>query len=571
MRHWIKPSLSLLGLLLAASPASADHATDWELNAGGGLITGESGYSHTLVGSPIAGLSWGGSLALRAGMLFRNQETTVSYATRSIHASPSSSPEVELAIDPPSETSAYAVEESLPEGVTPEEVSDAGSWDTVNRKLKWGPFFDDQARSLTFEATGDSGTYSLTGVVSFDGQSYPVLGDSSLTIAVNPAGECSTDAVIIIGTNFAAASHSIASEQAIATEGTVTLAAGAEVTLQAPTISFGTGFRVTSGALLRAQIGPTSCDTPALAHQEANPLATPEASASAGSGGSEPMAPRLFSDASELPDWIESLLSRLGVDLQRAEDILADNDYLWLVFATIQGIGPTDQNGYRDVYRLDLFTEALTLLSRTPQGDAGNGPSRYPAADASGELVVFQSDADDLVEGDANAVTDIFLHDVPFGETIRVTAAAVAASEHPALDALGEDLLYDQRNADGRREVLIDGLWDGAVPESVSLSEDDAGVLLDNHHPAISADGRYLAYLEAAADTAEPMCQVHVYDRDTGRYRRAPCPSELAADSESARSYFSADDSGVWWYLPGMEAPVIVPNPLMDGQAVTTP
>jgi hypothetical protein len=185
--------------------------------------------------------------------------------------------------------------------------------------------------------------------------------------------------------------------------------------------------------------------------------------------------------------------------------------------------------------------------------------------------VVFQSDADDLVAGDSNGVTDIFLHDVPVGETIRVTAAAADASEHPALDAAGEDLLYDQRNADGRRQILIDGLWDDTVAESASLVEDGAGMLLDNHHPAISADGRYVAYLEAAADTAEPSCQVHVYDRDTAWYRRTPCPDALAADSERARPYFSADGAEVHWHLSGAEPPVVVPNALLEEQRVPLP
>jgi Tol biopolymer transport system component len=185
--------------------------------------------------------------------------------------------------------------------------------------------------------------------------------------------------------------------------------------------------------------------------------------------------------------------------------------------------------------------------------------------------VVFQSDADDLVAGDTNGVTDIFLHDVPIGETIRVTAAAAEASEHPALDAAGEDLLYDQRNADGQRQILLHGLWDDTVAESVSLIEDGTGMLLDNHHPAISADGRYLAYLEAAADAAKPTCQVHVYDRDTAWYRRTSCPDALAAESESTRPYFSADGAEVQWYLPGAELPVVVPNELPEGQAAPLP
>jgi hypothetical protein len=38
--------------------------------------------------------------------------------------------------------------------------------------------------------------------------------------------------------------------------------------------------------------------------------------------------------------------------------------------------------------------------------------------------VVLQSDAPDLVAGDDNGVSDIFLHEVPLGLTRRLTTAA---------------------------------------------------------------------------------------------------------------------------------------------------
>jgi Tol biopolymer transport system component len=246
--------------------------------------------------------------------------------------------------------------------------------------------------------------------------------------------------------------------------------------------------------------------------------------------------------------------------------LLADPEGAWLVFESAQDILPADGNGASDIYRLDTFTEALTLVSRTPQGHAGNGPSRYPAADATGELVVFQSAADDLVEGDTNGVSDIFLHDAPVAETSRITLLDAGAAAHPALDAAGQDLLYDQRDAHGRRQVLLEGLWDGLPAETVSLPEDNTGQPLDNHHPAISADGRYVAYLETRADGAETGgCQVFLYDRDTAWFERVPCPAALAADPEAARPAFSADGAQVEWFLPGGEAPVVTPYSLLSG------
>lgn len=101
-------------------------------------------------------------------------------------------------------------------------------------------------------------------------------------------------------------------------------------------------------------------------------------------------------------------------------------------------------------------------------------------------------------------------------------------------------------------------------------------MVLDNHHPAISADGRYLAYLEMRPGAAEKLCQIHFLDRDTGRFQRQPCPMPLAAAAEEARPAFSADGAEVEWYLPvveeeGLGAAVRVGNPPLDPRSDMSP
>ncbi|TNF53029.1 MAG: hypothetical protein EP309_08060 [Gammaproteobacteria bacterium] len=100
--------------------------------------------------------------------------------------------------------------------------------------------------------------------------------------------------------------------------------------------------------------------------------------------------------------------------------------------------------------------------------------------------------------------------------------------------------------------------------------------MLDNHHPAISADGRYLAYREARPGAAEERCQVHFLDRDTGRFQRQPCPTPLATAPEEARPAFSAYGAEVEWYRPvvveeGLGAAVRVGNPLLEARSDMSP
>jgi hypothetical protein len=93
--------------------------------------------------------------------------------------------EVSLSVKPANGTIAYAVEESLPSGFSAVSISDGGAIDAVNNKIKWGPFFDSNSRSLTYELmspVGFSGEISLSGFVSLDGQDFTVGGDLSLEI-----------------------------------------------------------------------------------------------------------------------------------------------------------------------------------------------------------------------------------------------------------------------------------------------------------------------------------------------------------------------------------------------------
>jgi len=89
---------------------------------------------------------------------------------------------VSLQISPDPETSVYAVEESLPAGLTPYAISDGGSWDSVNQKIKWGLFFDNTTRVLSYKLGGVAGIHPLSGVGSFDGQSIAASGMMSLEL-----------------------------------------------------------------------------------------------------------------------------------------------------------------------------------------------------------------------------------------------------------------------------------------------------------------------------------------------------------------------------------------------------
>lgn len=81
---------------------------------------------------------------------------------------------------------------------------------------------------------------------------------------------------------------------------------------------------------------------------------------------------------------------------------------------------------------------AVERVSVGSSGAQGNGPSFVGAVSADGRFIVFESSASNLVSGDSNASSDIFLHDRLFAATAcisRPTTGAVAngSSTRPAL------------------------------------------------------------------------------------------------------------------------------------------
>ena len=103
---------------------------------------------------------------------------------------------VTLDVRPDAGTGVYAVEDSLPAGITPDGTSDNGFWDAHRRKVKWGPFFDNQARLLSYTVTGNPGTYALTGAGGFGSTAVTAGGDSVLTLSsAAPLGRVTRTAV----------------------------------------------------------------------------------------------------------------------------------------------------------------------------------------------------------------------------------------------------------------------------------------------------------------------------------------------------------------------------------------
>ncbi len=70
---------------------------------------------------------------------------------------------------------------------------------------------------------------------------------------------------------------------------------------------------------------------------------------------------------------------------------------------------PGDTNGVLDVFVYNRITGTFQRVSVSASGTQGNGASEWPGMSADGSVIAFESDATNLVAGDTNAFTDIFV------------------------------------------------------------------------------------------------------------------------------------------------------------------
>jgi Tol biopolymer transport system component len=175
--------------------------------------------------------------------------------------------------------------------------------------------------------------------------------------------------------------------------------------------------------------------------------------------------------------------------------LVVSGDARWVVLETDVALVPEDGNEHHDVYLHELSSNDLLLVSRTPSGSAGDGPSRAAVISEDGDYVAFESEATDLT---ATALVD------PGTQVYRYERATA-----------------DVRLVSRRRAALGPGAGDA-----------------DSREPRISELGQYVAFTSSATDliSGDTNGVDDVFLRDmvanaTERASRGPSGSELSGSS----------------------------------------
>jgi Tol biopolymer transport system component len=212
--------------------------------------------------------------------------------------------------------------------------------------------------------------------------------------------------------------------------------------------------------------------------------------------------------------------------------ISADGRYV--VFCSrASNLVPGDTNRCADVFVRDRQEGTIERVSVSSAGIQANNQCLGPAISADGRFVAFGSVSDNLVPGDTNSTSDLFVHDLRNHTTERVSVGSGGEQGNSLEGASGQVLSTDGRfvafedfasdlvagDSNGTCDVFVHDRETGRT-ERVSVATNGAQGNGSSHVPFISADGRFVGFASTATNLVpgdtNGKADVFVHDRLTG-------------------------------------------------------
>ncbi len=224
---------------------------------------------------------------------------------------------------------------------------------------------------------------------------------------------------------------------------------------------------------------------------------------------------------------------------------------------------PGDTNGAWDIFLYDQKTDTTERVSVASDGTQANGLSFVSDISANGRYVTYDSEASNLVPGDANGTWDIFVYDRKTDTTERISVASDGTEANgpssffnPAISANGRYVTYDSQasnlvpgDTNGCDDIFVyDRKTD--TTERISVASDGTQANSFSFGPAISANGRYITYSSEASNLVpsdtNDTTDAFLYDRKTGATERI----SVASDGTQANGFsFTSDISANGRYV----------------------
>lgn len=190
-----------------------------------------------------------------------------------------------------------------------------------------------------------------------------------------------------------------------------------------------------------------------------------------------------------------------------------------------------DTNGVRDVFYFDKDTGVTTRVSTSASGDEGDGESLDAFISPDGRYVAFESTATNLVPGDTNGRSDVFVKDMQTGAIFRASVSTAGdqgngGSQNPSIseDALRVAFSSHSNNlvpmdANGYEDLFVHYVTTG-VTERVNVSTAGVQGHVGAYEVILSPDGGFATFFSRASNhvpgDTNSVLDIFVRDLDAG-------------------------------------------------------
>ena len=239
--------------------------------------------------------------------------------------------------------------------------------------------------------------------------------------------------------------------------------------------------------------------------------------------------------AASISDTIRVSVNSTGIEGNGDSDSCSiSEDGMLIAYASLaKNLVMNDTNTKSDIFLHNRYTGSTSRLSVSSSGIQGNGGSYYPSISNDGKYVAFYSAATNLVPGDTNGDNDIFVRDVQNGTTIRVSVSSDGTqgnrdSDDPSISGDGRYIAFTSGSTNlvvgdtnGFSDVFVFDRMTGTCSR-VSLTSNGNEGNRYSGHPSISEDGRYVAFDSQANelggfDDTDTNFHIYIRDRKTGK------------------------------------------------------
>lgn len=183
----------------------------------------------------------------------------------------------------------------------------------------------------------------------------------------------------------------------------------------------------------------------------------------------------------------------------------ASGDGRYVVFsAGADNLVSGDTNGWADVFVRDRVLKTTERVSVSSSGAQAARGGSAASISRDGRLVSFLSSSNDLVPGDTNGITDVFVHDRVTKQTKRVSVSSTGEQQkdygaiHAVISGNGRYVAFtteapnlDPRDGSTDKDIFLHDLTDGSTT-LITVDESGKSWIGDAGANSISYDGRFI-------------------------------------------------------------------------------